>query len=502
MSTLRQILLMLPIFAAAITGCETTSPQRTISFAPVANPAIPQSGPISNTNPTRERGSLDGTPSLTRRVCDSCQESSTPIVAVSHDEPVALPPSTSKLNADGALSSEIAERNRLSLNELVAEVQERNPTAHAMYAAWQAAAQKYPQVVALDDPMLMYMVAPQSYASSSPTPNSWTVQVSQKFPGPGKRDTRGQVAAWEAHAAGWDVETTRRQLAAAAKLAFFDYQLVYEQMRLNQENLKLLQELYDLAKTKFENNLAPQQDMLQAEVELGGRKLRAVELEQMRRVAAGRINTLLHRPADSALSPPEKPNGIRSDLPSVDELTRTALENSPDLAAKAARLASEQAAVELAAKEFWPDVDLFARHDTFWFDHEQRTSIGFSLNLPVQRDRRRAAVSEAVARVKQRYAELESQSDQVRFDVQSAHAKLEESQRTLEVYRQQILDSATRNVAAASAAYEANTAGLLPLVEAQRQLIDYREKVAAAGAEYHRRWAELERVVGNLQADH
>jgi len=468
MSTLRQFLLTLAILAAPLTGCETTSPRQTISFAPVPNPAISQPGPAS-----------------------------TSIVTVSHEEPAAVPPAGSETNADGLSSSDVTTRDRIALDELVAEVQERNPTAHAMYAAWQAAAQKYPQVVALDDPMFMYMVAPQSYASSSPTPNSWTVQLSQKYPGPGKRDARGQVAAWEAHAAGWDVETTRRQLAAAAKLAFFDYQLVFEQMRLNQENLKLLQELRDLARIKYESNQVPEQDVLQAEVELGERKLREVELEQMRRVAAGRINTLLHRPADSALSPPEKPNDTRSELPGVDDLTSTALEQNPDLAAKAARLASEQAAVELAAKEFWPDVDLFARHDTFWFDREQRTSIGFSLNLPVQRERRRAAVSEAVARVNQRSAELESQSDQVRFDVQSAHAKLEESQRTLEVYRRDILPTSEQNVSTTRSAYEAGTATLLPLVEAQRKLIDYREKVAAARAEQQRRWAELERVVGN-----
>jgi outer membrane protein TolC len=431
------------------------------------------------------------------------------VVPASHDEPAAVPPAGRTAGTaegghptnpyDGAISTaDAAATTRITLDELVAEVLEVNPSLQAMLAAWSAAAQKYPQVIALDDPMLMYMVAPESFSTNSPTPNSWALELRQKIPGPGKRGWRGEMAAWESHAAGWDAETTRRQLAATAKLAYFDYLLVHEQQRLNEDSLKLLNRLHELAQSKFENNLAPLQDTLQAEVEIGGRKLRTVELEQMRRVAAGRINTLLHRPAAAPLSPPANLNGDSFSLPSLDSLTQTALEQHPDLAAKAARLAAEQAAVELAAKEFWPDVELFARHDTFWFDREQRTSIGFSLILPVQRERRRAAVSESVARVNQRCHELQSQTDQVRFEVQSAHARLDESQRTLEVYRRDILPAAERNVSTTSAAYEANTAGLLPLVEAQRQLIDYREKAAEAAAEFHRRRAELERVVGNL----
>lgn len=493
MFSFRQILLTLSSAAVVAAGCETASPRR-----PVSNARAPIQSNFCEAN--NAEGVALPSPGSPRSGApwEKSSASVSPVVAASHEES----PDVLKSNADEQLAADVTNRDRLTLDELVAEVHERNPSLQAMYAAWEAASQKYPQVIALDDPTLMYMVAPQSYASSSPTPNSWAIQVSQKFPGPGKRGWRGEMAAWESHAAGWDAETTQRQLTAATKLAYFDFVLVYEQLRLNNASLKLLQEVHDLAKAKFENSLAPQQDLLQAEVELSGRKLREVELEQMRRVAAGRINTLLHRPVDAALPPPAKQDDDRIDLPPVDDLTRIALEQHPDLAAKAARLASEQAAVELAAKEFWPDVELFVRHDTFWFDREQRTSLGFSLNLPVQRERRRAAVSEAVARVNQKCHELQSQTDQVRFEVQSAVAKLNESQQSLEIYRQQILDSAERNVSAARAAYEANTAGLLPLVEAQRQLIDFREKEAAAAAESHRRWAELERVVGNLQVAH
>ena len=41
----------------------------------------------------------------------------------------------------------------LSVEQLVAEVQARNPSLQAASAAWRAAAARYPQAVSLDDPM-------------------------------------------------------------------------------------------------------------------------------------------------------------------------------------------------------------------------------------------------------------------------------------------------------------------------------------------------------------
>ena len=59
-----------------------------------------------------------------------------------------------------------------------------------------------------------------------------------------------------------------------------------------------------------------------------------------------------------------------------------------------------------------------------------------------------------------------------------------------------VLLRAEANVESASAGYVATKVDFLRLVEAQRQLIDLQEKHQDAVAEYHRRRAELERVVG------
>jgi outer membrane protein TolC len=168
------------------------------------------------------------------------------------------------------------------------------------------------------------------------------------------------------------------------------------------------------------------------------------------------------------------------------------------LAAQAALLRAEEAAVELACKEYCPDLEFVARYDTFWQPAERdlRPQVGVNLNLPIQRDRRRAAVAEAIARVTQRRAELEQRTDEIQNDVQGSVARLTESSRVVKLYDDTILPAAQKSIEAAQASYVSGKLDFLRLIEAQRQLIRYREKQYEAVADHHRRFAELERVLG------
>src|SRR5205814_4636437 len=118
----------------------------------------------------------------------------------------------------------------LPLPQLVHEVLQRNASLQAALAAWQAAAQRYPQEVAFDDPVLQSMAAPASFRDSSPVQSSYFVGVAQKVPWSGKRELRGQRAQWEANAMSLDYQDSQLRLTEAARLAFFDYFLVYRNL--------------------------------------------------------------------------------------------------------------------------------------------------------------------------------------------------------------------------------------------------------------------------------
>jgi len=136
------------------------------------------------------------------------------------------------------------------------------------------------------------------------------------------------------------------------------------------------------------------------------------------------------------------------------------------------------------------------RYDQFWTAVEQRPQVGMYLNIPLNQSRRKAAVSEAMFRLHKMQAEYDAQVDGIRNEVQAAHARLERSLATVQLYIATILPASQLNVEAASAGYEAGNLDFLRLVEAERQYIELQEKQQEALADYHRNRAELDRVVG------
>jgi outer membrane protein TolC len=218
----------------------------------------------------------------------------------------------------------------------------------------------------------------------------------------------------------------------------------------------------------------------------------------MRQVAVARINTLLNLPAGQPLPPAPKELPPPPPAPSVDVVQAAALANRPDLKALADKLVADQAALALAVKEYRPDFEVMAAYDAFWQSPQQALApqVAVRMNVPVRRNRRRAAVAEAEARLAERNAELEKLKTQISFQVQEAYAQLSESERTVKLYTEKILPTAELNVKAVQAAFVTGKTPFVSLIEAQRSYVMLRDRYYEAVAELFRRRATLERVVG------
>jgi outer membrane protein TolC len=401
--------------------------------------------------------------------------------------PEIIPPATA--------DADLAPDGVLDEDRLVDQVLARNPSIESMTAAWQAAAARYPQAIALDDPMFDGAIGPDSFGDPLLTPG-YMLMASQKVPWPGKRRLRGRVANWEANAAASGIDDTRRMLSAAARLAFADYFTATRNLALNADNLRELGEFRDTATAKLRASTASQQDVLQSDVEIALLDQRRNRLEREITVATARINTLLSREADHPLPPPPAELGTSLVIPAASELRETAVRERPDLAALASEIQAAQAEVALACKEFYPDADLYFKYDAFWQETPLRPAIGMNVNVPIYRDKRWAAVREARGKLQSRRAEYERLTDEVANDIQAAAARLTESQRTAQLYRDQVIPAAQRNVESARAGYTAGGVDFLRLIDAERQLIMLREQQVEAVGDYHRALAELQQAVG------
>lgn len=384
----------------------------------------------------------------------------------------------------------------LTVEAVVAATLARNPSLDEMRAAASATAARYPQVTSLDDPTFAFSTAPGSIGSRN-VDYAARAEITQKLPFPGKRDLKGQVSTAEAAAAAWDIDDTRLVLIAAAKSALADYYLAERGAAVAQENAKLLREFRQNAESRYKTGQSPQQDLLQADVEVARQEERIVSLRRAKQVAIARLNTLMHQPPDSPLPPPADIREARS-IPEPAVLRASALAR-PDLKALMDRLTAEEAALALALKEYKPDVDLMAAYDGFWQGEGGRPlqwQIGARVNLPVRYSRRSGAVSEAQSRVAQRRAELAKLTDRVNFEVQEAWEQVRETDEIVKLYESKILPAADANVKEAQSGYVAGRVPFLNLVEAQRNRVGLKDRYFEAVAEALRRSAALERATG------
>ena len=136
--------------------------------------------------------------------------------------------------------------SELEIDALVAEVLAINPDIRSATAAWRAAARRYPQEVALDDPMFGFLLGPGSWGSDE-VDDAYMVELSQKVPWHGKRQLRGNIARAEANAAYFDVSEDRLRIAEVAKLAYYQYYLAHRQLDVLRESTELLSDFREIA---------------------------------------------------------------------------------------------------------------------------------------------------------------------------------------------------------------------------------------------------------------
>jgi len=395
--------------------------------------------------------------------------------------------------APGEMAEPLVESAELLCDALVAEVQRRNPALQAASAAYRSSAARITQQSSLEDPMFETMLGPAGLGDDG----GWMVQLSQKYPWFGKRRLRGLAAAAEADSMRGDIGEKRVMLAEATRMAYYDYYLSHRLAEVNATTLTLLTNFREIAKSKYEVNQATEQDILQTDVELAKIQTRTTEFRRNQQVAAARINTLLHRPPHCNLPLPPAKLTLPEALPNVAIYQETALRNRPDLYAQYARVRTEEANLELAYKEYYPDIDVRAKYDAF-MPEDMRAQVGVAVNLPVRCDRRAAAVREASEKLQQRRWEYQNLLDTARFEVQSAYERAVQARVAVVLLETKILPASERNLESAQANYTSGKIDFLRLIDAERQLNEQREMYQQAIAECHQQLAELERSVGEM----
>lgn len=379
----------------------------------------------------------------------------------------------------------------------------RHPEFAALRAEAEAAAARVEPAGALPDPVLRTelrnVTNEGSDASASLLPSrvgSTRYAFSQALPWFGKRDLRREVAGAGADEALAKARAGWIELATRIKLTYAQHHVHLTSIRYAQENIDLMRRVAEIARTRYASGFGSQQDALRAQSELTAMQTDLVMLEGESAQASARMRALLGRPENVRLRPPEK---LRP-LPPVAKLDMVALEarlraNNPQLAADEARIAGAEKNRELVERNRYPDVNLGVAP----IQSRNRVSeweLMFEINIPLQRDSRRAQEREAELNLEAARLRRQGNLNQSLAELSESLAGLEVAQRLESLVSTGLLPQAELNLNSALAAYENGRVDFAAVLDAHRALRKARLELVKSRGDQQSRLAEIERMVG------
>lgn len=314
---------------------------------------------------------------------------------------------------------------------------------------------------------------------------------SMMIPRPGKLSAAARRALENARAAGLRFRRAQFDLRAKVLIAWDDYALNAELIRLEQANAQLLQTAVMVAEARNRAGTGGQQELLEArnELDLSRNDIAAMQAQLPAQRAA--LNALLSRVPDATIPvPTELPPGKPMNESDAQLLALAARQN-PELAALAREIAGRRQGVELARLQYYPDFAVGFSTDLAGITQ----SLAGMVSVPLLRyEAINAAIAQAEAELRASEAMRRQAGNDLAAQVVSDITTIRDADRQLDLLQHTILPRARQAVSLVRTAYQTGSASLSDLLDAQRSLIDIERLTATLQITRDKRLVEIESI--------
>jgi outer membrane protein TolC len=264
----------------------------------------------------------------------------------------------------------------------------------------------------------------------------------------------------------------RLAVAAGVRRAFWGLVLAEQSLGVLRDEQEVWTETEGVARARYAVGQGAQQDVLRAQVEITRLEQRRAELEGEIQAREAELTRLVGREVKRAAAA-----GVdlvlRPETRGLAALLAEAEASLPELRAGAAGVERGVLAVDLAQRDFKPDLTVQAGYmsrgglDPMW-------QAGVGVTLPLARGRRRAAVAEAEAGRRSAALQVEALRAQIRFRTREREAQLRAAERMAALYAEGLIPQARLSYESSIANYQAGRAPFLTVLEALSTL--YRDR--------------------------
>jgi outer membrane protein TolC len=390
------------------------------------------------------------------------------------------------------------------LQALVEEAVRRNPEVRAAADERTAADSRIAPAGSLEDPMLEAGVLNLPTGSWSFRAEDMTMKMlglSQRLPYPGKRRLRADLAQLAAETTAQGYRETVNRVIRDVRVAYYELALVDASTRIVLNNRDVLEQFMRTAEARYAAGQATQSDVLKAQTQLGRMLDELLRLERERPTTEAE---LLRSAGKAMFTIPIRPVLPEAgEIPwSLETLLGQGLANRPQLRGLEAAIARADKAVELARKDYLPDIDVklaYGQRDRAadGMRRDDMVSVTVAINLPVWReDKLDPRLAEAVAMRDQTRQVYQAQVNELRARLRQQVAIAEQSAKSVRLYDTAILPQARLAVEAAFAAYRVNRVEILSLLDSQMIVFGYELSREQARASLGKAAAEIDLLTG------
>jgi cobalt-zinc-cadmium efflux system outer membrane protein len=325
--------------------------------------------------------------------------------------------------------------------------------------------------------------------------------IAQKFPWFGKLDLRTQRAALKAVRQQAVLDARRLELARKIAVAYYELGFMATSLQTNARLTEIVNQLLGVAETRYATGRGLQQDVLHAQVELSKLLDEKITLDKRRRTLEDQINELLNRESFIAVPPPM--NVSYPDLQlEIERLQDKALKENPQLRVRQAQIDITAMEIELARKDYWPDMDVKLAYgqrekDLTGRDLPDFVSGTVTMNIPLWQNSRQDSKLAAVKKDHQAAINFyRNLVESLPHRVDALVTEIRDTQKNYRLFSDALLLQADQWASSALSAYEVGAVEFNTMIGAQIRLLRFELQNANYMFRIYQKRAELEETLG------
>jgi outer membrane protein TolC len=390
------------------------------------------------------------------------------------------------------------------LQEIIEEGLAQNKEIQSLEAQVASLKEEISFAGALDDPRLGFAVLNlpvDSWSFKQEPMTQKQIFIAQKVPWFGKLSLRSQKQTLKAVRQQAFLDAKRLELSRQIAAAAYDLAFISKSLEINDRLTDLVSQLLRVTETRYASGEGLQQDVLQAQVELSKLLDEKIVLQRKHRTLQDRINGLLNRDTFVSVELPQ--NLSFPDLKlSLEVLKEQSLRRNPWLRVKEAEVDQEAVAIELAEKDYWPDMDFKVAYGQRDQDRTGRSlpdfvSASVTLNIPLwQRTRQDKKLG---ATKKSHEAAMKSYRNFVKslpYRVDAVVTDIRNTQENYRLYADALVLQAGQWSRSSLAAYEVGKVEFNTMINSQIRLLRVELQAERYLYNIYQKRAELEEILG------